>query len=229
MEKISLKKIKRFSAQKETWFLFVSLILMTLTPLFIPVNLNLPIEKGPLESILLFIFSIIALVSAYLYEKKINKKRNEADEVLNYLGTINLQFAHAKSIFEDIKNFPESKTDFKLLLSSLAEKALGINNADWVIFRIIDLTSKKMLIEHNHARGGKTLPEKNKISNRTLLENNFAEEYVAIASSQENLGIKTFCILSTKEINENQKALMGVITNNLSLYYLLFVSVFHKK
>lgn len=227
MENISLKKIKRFGTQKETLFLFASLILIILTPLIV-LKINLPIRKEVFELILLFIFSIIATISAYLYEKKVNKKKDEADEVLNYLGTINLQFAHVKSIFENIKKFPESKTDFKLLLSLMAEKALSINNADWVIFRIIDLTNKKVLIEYNQARGGKTLPEKNKISNRVLLEDG-SSEYVILESSQENLGLKTLCILSAKEINENQKALMGVITNNLSVYYLLFVSVFHKK
>lgn len=227
MEKASIKRIKRFSTQIETLFLFASLILIILTPLIIS-KTSPPINKALLESILLFIFSIIAAISAYLYEKKVNKKKNEADEVLSYLGTINLQFAHVKSIFENIKKFPESKTDFKLLLSLMAEKALGINNADWVIFRIVDLTNKKILIEYNQARGGKALPEKNKISNRTILEDG-SNEYVVIESSQENLGLKTLCILSAKEINENQKALMGVIINNLSVYYLLFVSIFHKK
>ena len=199
---------------------------MILTPLII--STNLPIKEKLLELVFLFIFSLIAIISAYLYEKKVNKKKSEANEVLNYLGTINLQFAHVKSIFENIKKFPESKTDFKLLLSLMAEKALGINNADWVIFRVIDLASKKVLVEHNQARGGKAMPEKNKISNRALLEEE-PNEYVIIESSQDNLGLKTFCILSAKEIDENQKALMGVIINNLSVYYLLFVSVFHKK
>jgi hypothetical protein len=169
------------------------------------------------------------VTSAYLYEKKVNKKKNEADEVLNYLGTINLQFAHIRSIFENIKKFPESKTDFKILLSLMAEKALSINNADWVIFKIIDLANKKILIEYGQARGGKTLPEKNKVNIRSALEDEASNEYVLIKSSQDNLGLKTFCILPAKEINENQRALMGVITNNLSVYYLLFVSVFHKR
>jgi len=207
--------------------LAVSLLLIILTPILTPDNLA--IKKEMLESILLFIFSFIALLAAYLNEKRINRKKAQADEVLNYLGTINLQFAHAKSIFEDVKRFPESKAEFKMLLGSLAEKALGINNADWLIFRIVDSSNRKTLIEYTQARGGKTIPEKNKIKTRDLLENSQTREFVVLDSSQENLGIKTFCILSSKEINGNQQALMGVIVNNLSLYYLLFVSIFHKK
>jgi len=227
MEKISFKKIKRFSTQKETLFLSASLVLIISTPLIVS-TANPPIKKEFFELILLSAFSVIALISAYLYEKKVSKKKNEAEEVLNYLGTINLQFAHVKSIFEDLKKFPESKNDFKLLLSLVAEKALSINNADWVIFRIVDLGTKRILIEHNQARGGKTLPQKKKTGNQISPEER-DEDYIVIESTQDNLGLKTFCILSGSEINDHQKSLMGILINNLSIYYLLFVSIFHKK
>lgn len=222
------KIFKSFRVPTEILFLYIFLMFIVLTPLLTPNDWL--IRKELLETILLFIFSLSALITAYLCEKKTSQRKAEADEVLNYLGTLNLQFAHTKSVFEDIKKIPESKTEFKILLSSLAEKFLSINSADWLIFRIIDPANKKTLIEHVQARGGKNVPQQNKISNRELLENQPSgtmKECVLFSSSQENLGIKTFCILSTKEINENQKTVMGIITNNLSIYYLLFISIFY--
>jgi len=205
---ISLTKIKRFSAQKETIFLVISFILMALTPFIIPATL--PIKKSSLELIIQIILSIIILASAYLYEKKVNKKRIEADEILNYLGTINLQFAHVRSIFENIKKFPESKADFKLLLGLMAEKALGINNADWVIFRIIDLANKKVLIEYNQARGGKTLSKKNKINNK-VPPGDISNEYVVLESSQENLGLKPYVFSRPKKLMKIKKPLWALL------------------
>jgi len=165
----------------------------------------------------------------YNCTKKLGQRHEETEEVLNYLGTINLQLAHVKSIFEDISDFPENKKEFKLLFNSLSAKALGLINADWVLFRIVDSSTKQTLIEHSQTRGGAAIQKKNKIGNSILLEEKFLKDCVIIESSQENLGIKSFCILPAKTINEYQKDLMKVFINNVSVYYLLFISLFYQK
>jgi len=223
-----LRKIRRFSAKRETQILSTVFLLIIATPFLLPEKMPF-FTKDIWEIIIFSSLSFIGLYAMYRCTKKLGSRHKETEEVLNYLGTINLQFAHVKSIFDDVKNFPENKKEFKLLLNSLAVKALGIINADWVLFRIVDSSTKQTLIEHRQTRGGAALQKNNRISNTVLLEEEFLENCVVIESSQKNLGIRSFCVLSAKAVNEHQKALMGVIINNLSVYYLLFVSLFYQK
>ena len=91
------------------------------------------------------------------------------------------------------------------------------------IFRIIDIQSGKTLTEYTKARGAAVLL-KSEISNKELMEGKNPESCRAVASEQENLNIKVFCIMPVKQLNKNQEILLKAIVSNLGMLYLVFES-----
>jgi hypothetical protein len=141
----------------------------------------------------------------------------------NYIGAVNLQIEQTKSIFDTLTKYPESKRDLKYLFESLADKALAGVNADWVLFRIIDVKSGKTLTEYTKARGSAVLV-KYEIGNKDLLEKKNFNGYRIVASMQENFNIKVFCVMPAESISENQEILLKAVVNNLGMLYLIFKS-----
>ncbi|MBI4779408.1 hypothetical protein HY797_03070, partial [Candidatus Falkowbacteria bacterium] len=92
------------------------------------------------------------------------------DEAFKYIGQINVQISEIRSIFSDVKKYPENKKDLKYSMEFMANKILGIINADWVVLRIIALDNLTSLTEYNLARTeGASI--KQSISNKELVDN----------------------------------------------------------
>jgi hypothetical protein len=151
----------------------------------------------------------------------LKRREKELDETLNYIGAVNVQVDQITSIIDMISRYPESKKDFRYLFEALAQKALAGVASDWVLFRIIGVESGKTLTEYTKARGIAVLL-KCELSNKDLLDKKYPEECRTIASTQENLSIKVFCVMPVKELSENQEVLLKAIVNNLCMLYLIF-------
>lgn len=224
--------MKRENLLRNIYFGILILLfgLIVSTPLLIGMKVAVFKEgvKELVEGGMLFALVIIGFVIQYLYRKELDKREKELTDTLKYIGAINLQVDQIKSIFDIVTKYPESKKDFKFLFEALAERALAGVNSEWVLFRIVDIQGGKTVREYTKARGRAVLL-KCELSNKELLDDKKIEGCQIIASTQENLDIKVFCVMPIKFLNENQKILLKAIVNNLSMLYLIFDSVVVRK
>ncbi len=196
--------------------------LIVFTPLLISHGISI-FDEEVIEAGMLFLLVVISFAIYSLYRKELRKREEELNETQSYIGSVNLEVEQIKSIFDVITKYPESKEDFKFIFEALAQRALAGVNSDWVLFRIIDIQSGKTLTEYTKARGAAVLL-KSEISNKELMENKNPESCLAVASEQENLNIKVFCIMPVKQLNKNQEVLLKAIVSNLCMLYLVFDS-----
>lgn len=195
------------------------------TPLLVRWKVTLLEEevKEAIEAGMLFALVGIAFAIRFLYKRRLKQSEKELNETLSYVGAVNLQVDQIKSIMDVLTRFPESKKDFKYLFESLADKALGGVNCDWVAFRIIDSASGNTLTEYTKTRKPGTALTC-EIKNNKLLEGRILEGCHTISSAQENLNIKVFCVLPVDSLDDNQEVLIKAIVNNLGLLYLILES-----
>ncbi|MFH0852780.1 MAG: hypothetical protein V1845_04250 [bacterium] len=205
--------------------MIVLFALIVSTPILVDQGISILDEeiKEMVEAGMLFVLVFVGFVIYFVYKRRLKQRERQLDETLSYIGAVNLQVDQVKSIFDTLIKYPESKKDFRYLFESLANKALAGVNGDWVLFRIIDTISGKTLSEYSAARGSAVLL-KCEISNKDLLKNKNLDGCWAIASMQENFGIKVFCIMPVESVSENQEVLLKAIVNNLGMLYLIFVS-----
>jgi len=179
--------------------------------------------KEIVEAGMLFVLVAIGFAIYFLYKRRLEQKEKQLNEILNYVGAINLQVDQIKSITDTLTRYPESKKDFKYLFESIAERALAAVNGDWVLFRIVDVDSGKTLTEYAKARGAAVLL-KFEVSNKELLGNKNPADCRIVASIQENLRIRVFCVMPVEFLDKNQEVLLKAIVNNLSMLYIIFTS-----
>jgi hypothetical protein len=176
-----------------------------------------------------------------LYRKEAAKNRNEIDrlkrdkgvlekrltEAFHYIGTVNIQIEEIRSVFSDIRKFPENKRDFRYILQFLAEKALCMVNAAWVLFRIVDTRNLDTLSEYSESRGNAFLLN-HKISNKHLVSKEKFEGLAVVQSGQGNFHIKTFCIIPKEKLSGDQEVFIKVLANQLEMLFIIFASTYYK-
>jgi hypothetical protein len=177
----------------------------------------------------------------FLYRKEVARNRNELDrlkqdkgtlekrltEAFHHIGTVNIQIEEIRSVFSDIRKFPENKRDFRYILQFLTEKALCMVNAAWVLFRIVDTQNLDTLSEYSESRGNALLPN-HKISTKHLVSNETFEGLAVIQSGQGNFRIKTFCIIPKEKLSRDQEVLLKALVNQLEMLFIIFASTYYQ-
>lgn len=204
----------------------ILVILIIATPYFVNRGYSI-FDEEVLEVIMSTFLFVVGFLIYSLYKSDIARKQKSIDESLNYIGNINLQISHIKSIFNQMKKYPENKNDFKDAIKFLANKALGIVGVDWILFRIIEIENTKTLAEHFQARGKVTLV-RYEVSNKSLVQYKACQGCSVIQSDQENFDMQAFCVLPTEKISEEQKIMLKAIVNNLAMIYLIFTSTHYE-
>ena len=148
------------------------------------------------------------------------------NDAFAYIGSVNIQINEIKSVFSDIRNFPETKKDFAYILRFLAEKALSMVNCDWVVLRIIDVGSLKTLRDYAQTRGN-IIALKHKISNKDLATSKTSNEFTVIGSVQDNFCIRTFCILPPTQLSSDEKVFLQALVNQLEMLFFIFASNYY--
>jgi hypothetical protein len=201
-------------------------LLIVATPYLINRGISV-LDEEILEVVTSAFLFVVGFLIYSLYKRDIARKQKSIDESLNYIGNINLQISHIKSIFNQMKKYPENKNDFKAAIKFLANKALGIVGVDWILFRIIEIESAKTLSEHFQARGKVTLV-RYEVSNKSLVQYKACQGCSVVQSDQENFDMQAFCVLPTEKISEEQKIMLKAIVNNLAMIYLIFTSTHYE-
>jgi hypothetical protein len=216
------------------------LVFIILTPLIISEGISV-ISEEPLEAFIITILFLVGFFVRKVYQNEAEKNRNDYErlksekiiieesltDAFRHIGSINVQIDEIRASFSDIKKYPESKQDFKNILQFMGKRILGMTDADWALFRIIDVASGATLREYCETRGNAALLKHN-FSNKDLLEGVTVKECVVAKSSQENFNIKTFCLVHSKTLNKDQITLITAIVNQLEMLFLIFTSSYYK-
>lgn len=219
------------------FLLFLVMLFIILTPLFVTRGVSI-FEEETFEVILITALFFVGYFIYRLYKKEV--KKNEAqlqelkqdkddlesrlEESFRHIGKINVQIDEIRDVFSKIDKYPESHKEIKHIFHYLAHKILGLIDADWVILRVVDISSLASQKEHYETRGG-SQAQAPKISNRDLFEKNALKDCLVLKSEQTNLSIKAFCILPGKHISEDQRILIRAITGQLEMLFLIFSSL----
>lgn len=222
--------------------IIVVVLLIAETPRFISRGyLFLEREEDVEGIIILFLFAVgYAIYSFYKKEvekservmEKIKKESQTTEEKLNealkHIGSLNIQISEIRSVFSDLKKYPESKNDMRYLMKFLADKILSMANADWVIIRIINEENLNTIREYCETRGNAVLLKHN-ISNREIMEGkNNSEEIEYVGSEEKNTNIRVFCIFPKVGITRDQEIIIKTVTSQLELLFVIFSSNYYK-
>jgi len=235
-------KINKIRLLERIYVLILATIFLLIV--FTPYIINSGITV--LEEQLVEVATIILLFSAgyavlFLYRKeadsnlnKINRLKqdkgaleNRLTESFKYIGTVNIQIQEIRSVFSDIRKFPENKEDFNYILQFLANRILCMVDAEWVFFRIIDTQNLITLREYSETRGNAVLP-KYKISNGELASNKKLKGFTVMTSGQANFHIKTFCLIPKTKLSSNSETLIKYVVNQLEMLFLIFTSIYYR-
>ncbi len=152
---------------------------------------------------------------------------NRLSEDFKYIGAVNVEIEEIRSVFSGIRKFPENKKDFHHILQFLAQRTLSMVNVEWILFRIINTQNLNTLSEYTEKRGNAVLPN-HKVSNRQLASNEKIETFTIVGSGQENIHIKTFCIIPEKKLSRDQEIFIKAVVDQLEMLFIIFTSIYYK-
>lgn len=221
--------------------MFAVILLIVTTP-FIVRNIYV-FNREQSEAILLTIFVFLGIAAYRLHRIEIEKKNKQLSmlrsgkidlekqlgEAFAHIGQINIQISEIRSIFSDIKEYPENRKDMIYTLEYFSKKILSSLNTDWVKLKIISLLDSKTLETYFVSRG-KNIFKKPRIPNKDILDGTYdTAEFIVVASDQQNLNLKTICVLpKKKELTREQLAIIKAVISRLELIYLIFSSHYYK-
>lgn len=227
-------------------FFFILLSLIVLTPRLINSSLylseNLIIEEEIVEGAILCILLLLGILIVNLYKRegsrqkelitKINNEKKTTEERLTdsfkYIGMLNVQIDEIKSIFNSTNKYPETKTDFKKVYRFFCDRVFGIVNSNWILFRIINSSTQKIISEHFETRKGFSgiCPH---ISNKIIVEKQQIPSLTTVISNPQNLNILVGCIFPVEEISKHERIFIQAITNELTMLFVILNSSYYKK
>lgn len=215
-------------------------LLIVFTPYIIHSGFTVFEEQSAEVAIIILLFTVgYAVLSLYRKEAAKNLKdinrltkdkgalENRLTEAFKYIGTVNIQIQEIKSVFSDVRKFPENKKDFGSILQFLADRTLSMVNTGWVIFRIIDTKNLNSLGEYSETRGNSVLP-RHKISNKTLVSSRKLKDFTVVGSGHENFYIKTFCIIPKTKLSRDNEVFIQAIVNQLEMLFLISTSIYYR-
>jgi hypothetical protein len=181
-----------------------------------------------LELLMIAILFLLSGVIYRAYRREMLKKEHAYMEMTKQVGAVNRQIGQVKGLALLVKRVPESKRDLKSLLATIGEKMLDIVPSDWAVIRIIDVKTGRTLSEQCSTRGSVELI-KHTISNDDLLSGREQPDLTVVASQHENLYARTYCIVASTEISEEQITLISTLANETVLLYVIYTSIYYHR
>jgi hypothetical protein len=156
-----------------------------------------------------------------------NRDKNMAAEKLfdslSYIGKVNVQIEEIKSIFNTTNTYPGTKTDFKKTARFLSERALGIVNTNWALFRIVSSEDQRTIYECFETRRGFSCDYPH-VSNKMIVENQSISPLTTVISNPRNLNFLVFCAMPVDTINNDQRVFIQAIMNEITMLFIILNS-----
>jgi hypothetical protein len=208
------------------------LIVVVATPLYIRGHLYLTkkfiLEEDVLEALLIATLLGLAYTVHRSYRRELeNLKKSNAGliishtEAFKYIGKVNIQLQELQAIFSEFQRYPETKSEFQRILSSVARNVRGIVNADWILIRIINQNNFKTITEQWESCAEATY-QHIQISNRALAEGKTVEDVSIVRSRRNNLDVNVACIMPIKTLGREEKILIEAIAGELEMLFIIF-------
>ena len=244
-----MKKIDFQSGSLRNLYLVVNLLLFSviiLTPLVIrgPLQLTekLIINEDIFEGILLCILFIVSVVIYNLYKNEVSRQKEQIDKIndekksaleklddsFKYIGQINVQLQQIKLIFNKYDKLPETRNDFKRSLYFFGERVFGISDANWVLFRIIEIKSHKTIIEQFETRHDSSFDYPH-ISNKMIIEKQSCPPFSVVISNPQNFNILVGAILPVESISNEERIFIQAIANEIMMLFVILNSAYYKE
>ncbi len=199
-------------------------------------------DEETFEVILISVLFALSYLIYNLYKVEVAKREKDLaslksqrrtleqrlDDAFKYIGAVNVQIQEIRSIFAELKIYPENKKEFKYIFDFLANKILSIVDVDWVILRIADPESLKTLRETSVCRGNAVLLKYHFTNEDLIRQPGNLKEYSVISAEQKSLTIDVFSIFPRKQITKDQEVFVKAIMNQLEMLYLIFSSNYYK-
>ncbi|NTW22669.1 hypothetical protein HGA34_03995 [Candidatus Falkowbacteria bacterium] len=148
-------------------------------------------------------------------------------EAFQYIGQLNVQIEEIRSVFSEVKKYPESKSELKYILDFLADKVLATTDIPWICFKVVEPGVSKLLAEHCKTRGNQqgqsTL--RHDVNVRQLIDGTLPEGYTCFDSGHTNLDFRVYCLMPKQDLTKEQKMFIKAIMNQLEMFYLIFTSL----
>lgn len=204
------------------------------TPLFITGHVSLTkkfvLEEDALEALLIATLLGLAYTVHRVYRREVEnlKKSNDGltkshTEAFKYIGTVNVKLQKFWAIFFGFQRYPETKAEFRRILSLSARNVRGIVNADWILIRFINQNNFRTITEHWEFFAGETCPNA-QISNRSLVEGKTIADFSIVCSRRNNLDIDVVCIIPVNALEREEKILIEAIAGELEMLFIIFTS-----
>jgi hypothetical protein len=224
------------------YIVLFAFIIYTPTLIKGPVYLTkkLIIEEEIIEGSLLCILLFLSILILNLYRREVIKHKELIRKIdddrkitegrlfdsFNYIGKVNVQIQEIKSIFNASNRYPETKNEFKKTFHFLSERVLGIVNANWVLFRIINNNTQKTLSECFETRQDFSCNYP-LISNKMIIEKQ-PIPFTTVISHPQNLNILVYCALPIDKISNDQRIFIQAILNEITMLFVIFNSLYYK-
>ena len=239
----SLNSAAKTRLLKITYLVTIALLLslVALTPIIIRYHFLLfkkyIIQEDVVEAALIIFLLLIAYFLSAAFKNELNKYRKESyrlsrdnidlssrlTKAFKYIGGVNVQLQEIRSVFCELRKYPETARAFKDALALLARKVLGMVNAEWVMIRIICQPNLRTIKEHLEARQPLNFVSKG-ISNKAIVANQTIDGFSIVASHHDNSMIVVACVLPKESLVEEEKILVEVITYQIEMLYFIFDS-----
>jgi len=236
-------KLNKF--QKAKVVLGLSLLALLFAILFIPHIVDHGLSwasEDTLETLFLILsfFAVIYVFWHYDYvvqkreqetlsmSSKLQSKEKELIEAFQYLGKINVRFSVVRDFLEKIKKpIPKNKEEMKRYLKEMLEIACGATGRKKAYVKIVDLKSKKLLIEESlvHEVGES---EKIDINTRDLLSSNSKDGFFdfknmrIFCSGEKKSKISICLILPIEEGGEAQDDFLKALVNQCKMVFSIY-------
>jgi len=243
-----MKKLNFHPSVLQVIYLVMYIIIFA-TIIYVPTLVKGPVKitekfivaEEVIEGTLLAVLFLVNILILNLYKMESRKQKELIDRINHdqdlarvrlydssrYIGQLNVQMQEIKTIFNNGLKLPETKNDIRRTLTFLSSRVFGIVNADWVLFRIINVSTGKTISEQFETRPGCS-SHCPRIGNKTIIGNQSCPPYTSVISRPLNLDIVVCCILPLDEINSDEKLFIQAITNEITKMFVIFSSSGHK-
>ena len=209
---------RRITKRVYITLLILEFLVVIFTPTLIRDWLSF-IKEEYIEWIIIFFVFIIWYFTYKSYENQIVKKESLLEENFKYIWSINVQVDESARILAEIEEYPENRKDLLKASRIIGQKTLKIFHLDWLLIKIIDITTWKTIEQIFITEDDKKAAIK--IDNTTLIAWRKIPDYKIVCSETQKTHIKTFFILPRESKIDSSN--MNLIKSILIKIEMLFI------
>jgi hypothetical protein len=198
---------------------------------------RLVIEQDLVEALFIAFLLAVAYALSRRYKATLKSHREEINrlgmnndglmgrltEAFKYIGKVNVELQEIRSVVFHLGRLPESRREFKNLLTEFSRNVMTIVNSEWVMIRIVNRRSLNTIVEHLEVRD-RDAAVRPQIGNAALVEGEPATDWAMVRCEKENIDIIVACIFPQDKLGHLEKILVEAITGEIALLFIILTA-----